>query len=119
MSLTGKSPEDYQIEDFITDESFINYFFHLNAEDSNFWTKWLIAHPENVGLAEMAREMLRNLTLTLPETEFETELSKMQKAIQHESSPAILRKPAMIRFLRGKMARRSLKDNKVKGSIKY
>ena len=32
--MEKKLPEDYQVEDFITDESFFNYHFKLNTEDN-------------------------------------------------------------------------------------
>jgi transmembrane sensor len=106
MNGTGKSPENYQIEDFITDESFINYFFRLNGEDVSFWTKWLLAHPENAGLAEMAREMLQNLSLTLPEEEFEAELGKLRKALHADTESVHPATPAIIRLLQEKSGAR-------------
>src|SRR5580692_4658574 len=81
MSGSGKSPEHYQIEDFVTDESFINYFFHRNTDDVAFWEQWLISHPANRTAAQAAKDILRNLTLTISEEEYKTELSKISKAI--------------------------------------
>jgi transmembrane sensor len=118
MTGTGKSPEDYQIEDFITDESFINYFFRLNGEDVSFWTKWLQAHPENAGLAEMAREMLQDLSLTLPEEEFEAELGKLREAIQADSGSGTPASPTIIRFLRGERGSRG-SGSRPKARLKY
>jgi transmembrane sensor len=98
MTGAARTPEDYQIEDFITDESFINYFFGLNAEDAGFWTKWLVAHPRNAALAEQAKEMLRTLTLTLPEAEFEAELSRIRTAIHEDAPLSARRRPAIFRL---------------------
>jgi transmembrane sensor len=100
MNVTGKSPEDYQIEDFVTDESFINYFFQLNTDDKTFWEKWLIAHPHNNEIVDAAKTMLRDLSLTLPEKEFEDELLKIRKAIRYEAPLSTKKRPAIIRLLR-------------------
>jgi transmembrane sensor len=98
MTGAARTPEDYQIEDFVTDESFINYFFGLNAEDTAFWTKWLVAHPRNAALAEEAKDMLRSLSLTLPEAEFGAELSRMRSAIHADERPGARRRPAIFRL---------------------
>lgn len=98
MTGAARTPEDYQIEDFVTDESFINYFFRLNAEDTGFWTKWLLAHPENAGLAASAKELLQSLSLTLPEEEFEAELARIRTAIHEETHPAAWESPAIVRL---------------------
>ena len=84
MLGTGKAPEDYQIEDFVTDESFINYFFQLNIDDKAFWEKWLVANPHLSEVAMAAKSMLSELSLVLPEQEFE-ELSKIRKAIHYRA----------------------------------
>ncbi len=112
MNGTGKSPEDYQIEDFVTDESFINYFFQLNPEDKSFWDKWLIAHPDNIAIADEAKVLLRNLSLTLPEKEFEEELLKMRKAICYEAPLSTKKGPAIIRLLRWGKSSGSVNSNK-------
>jgi transmembrane sensor len=98
MTGTARTPEDYQIEDFVTDESFINYFFELNADDIAFWTKWLIAHPRNAALAGQAKEMLQSLSLTLPDAEFDAELSRMRAAIHPDTLPGIRNRPAIFRL---------------------
>lgn len=112
MNGTGKAPEDYQIEDFVADESFINYFFQLNADDKSFWEKWLIANPGNMAIADGAKAMLRDLSLTLPEKEFEEELLKMRQAIQYEIPLFINKKPAIIRLLNWDKSSGSAKNKK-------
>jgi transmembrane sensor len=99
MSGSGKSPELYQIEDFVTDESFISYFFHRNTDDVAFWEQWLISHPANRFAAQAAKDMLRNLTLTLTEEEYKTELSKITKAINQRIQPVSGTGPQIFRPL--------------------
>lgn len=106
MAQTGKSPEQYQVEDFVTDESFVNYFFHLDAEDVVFWEKWILANPACQRSVDAAKEMLRSLTLTLTDQEISDETAKLKTAVGFET-PAVKRqkpavpgkKPAIVRFL--------------------
>jgi transmembrane sensor len=87
MAGIGKPPEQYEIEDFVTDESFVNYFFHLNPEDIVFWEKWVSANPSCKETVDAAKEMLRSLTLTLTDQELEDETAKLKAAI----APAVVR----------------------------
>src|SRR5580700_10376271 len=91
MAGIGKPPEQYEIEDFVTDESFVNYFFHLNPEDIVFWEKWLLANPACKETADAAKEMIRSLTLTLSDQELEAETAKLKTAIVPASVPAKVR----------------------------
>lgn len=97
--MSRKIPEEYQIEDFVTDESFINYHFHLNEDDVIFWEKWLLAHPYQQELVNKAKEMLGNLSLTLSDDEYQHELTKIASAINQETSQSINKAPAIGRLL--------------------
>ena len=118
MTGNGKMRENYQPEDFVTDESFINYYFKLNKEDEIFWEKWLIAHPQNNKLAEAAKEILQNLSLTLPEQEYKAELAKIRKAINYEGQRYVRNKTDIIRLLTWQKTSVSVKD-RVKKYAKY
>ena len=100
--MSRKIPEEYQIEDFVTDESFINYHFRLNEDDVIFWQKWLIAHPHNQELVKKAKEMLGNLSITLSDDEYKDELTKITRAIDHETSQSITKTPSFVRLLHWK-----------------
>ncbi len=125
MKLSGnsilmdrKKPENYQIEDFVTDESFINYHFRLNSDDQDFWEQWLNEHPGNSALVEAAKEMIQTLSLTLSDKEYEDELIKMKKAIHYGKPTSKNEPPAIVRSLNWKKSPRSLKD-KLKRGIKF
>jgi transmembrane sensor len=110
--MTGNRNSPYQIEDFVTDESFINYFFELNQDDIIFWKKWLISHPESEQTVEEAKSMLRNLSLTLPDLEFEKEISKIRKAINYEKTLVVKARPAISRMLQWGEPGHSLRNKK-------
>jgi ferric-dicitrate binding protein FerR (iron transport regulator) len=114
MTGTGKSPESYQTEDFVTDESFVNYFFRLNAEDVVFWEKWLLANPGCQESVDAAKEMIRNLTLTLTDQEIIEQTAKMKKAIGHESKLIPRKRPGIIRLLQFGHNRRFWKGKRKK-----
>lgn len=97
--MEKKFVNNYQVEDFISDESFLNYYFKLNTVDTLFWEEWLSKLPANKPLASAAIELLQTLSLTLSESEFVEELAKMKVAI-HEAQPAIKKnKPSLFSFL--------------------
>lgn len=118
MPGSEKSLENYQLEDFVTDESFINYHFHHNKEDKLFWEKWLTTHPQNRKLAEAAREMLQNLSLTLSNQEYKAELERMKKAINEKTPINRGYEPDIVRLLDWKKAPHSVKGRS-KGTVKY
>jgi ferric-dicitrate binding protein FerR (iron transport regulator) len=97
MAQTGKPPEQYQIEDFVTDESFVNYFFHLNAEDVVFWEKWLLANPACKETVDTAKEMLRSLTLTLSDQEIADETARLKTSVGFDTD--LKKRPAIVRVL--------------------
>ena len=61
------SLQNYQVEDFISDESFINYHLQSNKNDRLFWEEWLADHPDKQDLVKEAKEMLETLSLTISE----------------------------------------------------
>jgi len=79
--MDTRNPENYQVEDFVTDESFSNYHFCLNAIDQSFWEKWVLMHPDKAGMVEEAKNMLTMLSLSLPATEYKHELEEIKDAI--------------------------------------
>lgn len=80
------SPENYQVEDFISDESFINYHFKSNIVDQLFWEKWLTEHPGKMALVKEAIEMLETFSLTISEKEYREESKKISIAIEEKNN---------------------------------
>jgi len=85
--MDPKTFGDYQVEDFVTDESFANYHFCLNAADQLFWERWILKHPEKAAMAEEAKNILDMLSLTLSRTEYKEELKHIKDAITIENAP--------------------------------
>ena len=107
--MDQKSPEDYKVEDFITDESFINYHFHLNEIDRKFWKDWIKRNPSKKELVNKASELIQSLSITLTETEYKDELNKLKKAIAVKRSEPLFRVLNQDKIARsGKRGKRSL-----------
>jgi len=39
------SRQNYELEDFVSDEFFINYHFKSNKDDQLSWEEWLLNNP--------------------------------------------------------------------------
>lgn len=81
MNYSERSLENYTIEDFIADESFINYHLQLDDKDKIFWEEWLLKNPAKKVIAKDAALMIGNLSFTLDEKEYACELNKIKKSI--------------------------------------
>lgn len=82
--------ENYEIEDFISDESFINYHFKSNKNDGLFWEEWLVNHPAKKALVKEAKEMIDALSFNISEKEYREEFKKITTAINKEDSQLTL-----------------------------
>ncbi|MEN7549562.1 FecR domain-containing protein [Rapidithrix thailandica] len=73
--------ENYQVKDFITDRSFINYFLKSNEQDQRFWKQWLSEHPEKATLVQEAETYLTEIYPTLAEEEYAREYQRFRHTI--------------------------------------
>ena len=85
MGMDKKDLDNYRLGDFITDETFINYCLRNNPDDIIFWQRWIAVHPEKNLLVKESEKTVRNFSLTLPEKEYQEELSKITHALYPES----------------------------------
>ncbi len=76
--MDNKSREDYELEDFLTDQSFANYHNHSNLKDRLSWEEWLRNHGEKRAIANQARELIQTLSLSISDKEFSGELEKIK-----------------------------------------
>jgi len=67
--MDGKSKQlnNYKIEDFISDDSFINFATDKNQHDIAKWKKWLLGEPKNKQIAINAKLLICNLRFTKQE----------------------------------------------------
>lgn len=89
--MDKKSFENYTVEDFIADETFINYHFRLNENDRIFWEEWLKKNPSKRYLAWETGQLIQSLSLTLNEKEYQDEFEKIKTAINKEEPRSAFR----------------------------
>jgi transmembrane sensor len=80
----------YQLEDFVSDESFINYHFKTNKTDEDIWREWLIKNPQKKSLVHEAEEVIDSLSLNISQKEFVQELKKLTDVINKPQEHGIL-----------------------------
>jgi len=73
---------NYRVEDFVADETFINYHFNSNKKDTLFWKEWFLLHPEKLIMANDAIEIIDSLSLSISKKEYKEEYNKIKKAIR-------------------------------------
>lgn len=54
--------QDYDVPDFVCDESFQRYCLDDSEDDIAFWKKWLNEHPEKKAAALEARGLIAMLS---------------------------------------------------------
>jgi ferric-dicitrate binding protein FerR (iron transport regulator) len=71
----------YNVEDFVTDESYLRYYFRENEADIAFWTEWLGLHPEKLDVAMSANNYIDAFSVRISETEFLKEQQRLTQAL--------------------------------------
>ncbi len=61
--MNGKNTRcnDYEIDDFVCDDSFINFATNKNQDDVTKWEEWLLGNPKNRQTAKEAKLLIRHL----------------------------------------------------------
>lgn len=73
----------YTTEDFLTDESFVNYCLRNNEEDTRFWEDLLMLHPHLSAPASKAEELFFKLSVRVSPKEKQQELEKLKSIIEN------------------------------------
>ena len=87
--MNGKRPEEYDLIDFLTDDSFVNYYLDRNDDDVRRWKEMLSQDSTLMKKANKACELLQLLSLRLPEPEFQEEYRKLSESIAGLSGDTI------------------------------
>ena len=87
--MNKKLLENYEVEDFIVDESFINYHFNSNTNDSEFWKAWLLKNPEKATLVNEANDLINLLSISLSEEEYKIDFLKIKSVIEHSGESGL------------------------------
>ena len=99
----------YQLEDFLCDDGFINWT--LKEKDADVWNVWLSKHPEALKNIEDAQNIVRNIKLKNELGASELQSSKNQiwgKIEQSTKTKEITLKPTSRRYVLGLIAAASV-----------
>lgn len=71
----------YHVVDFITDESYLRYYYRDNEEDIRFWSEWIILHPEKLDIIISANNYIDAFSVRISESEFQKEQQRLAYAL--------------------------------------
>jgi len=71
----------YGVEDFITDESYLRFYFRENEADIQFWTEWIKLHPEKLDIIISANNYIDAFSVRISEPEFQKEQQRFAQAL--------------------------------------
>lgn len=83
MNKPGSS--QYQVEDLVMDQSFVNYYFELDENDRKQWQSRIDLDPASAIVASQAGEILEQLSLRLPGAEFDQEYERLKHSLHTHS----------------------------------
>lgn len=85
----------YKVEDFLLDESFINWVINNSEKDAIFWEAWVSAHPKSAPTVKLAQKTLLALyikpTRKLSDDEISGMIGNLENRVQRKSNPLSLR----------------------------
>ncbi len=82
--MSKKLFHDYKVEDFVSDESFINYHLRLNESDVRFWNNWVSQNPSQKLMIIQAKEIINSFSMSISVREYSSQLEKIKLAINKE-----------------------------------
>lgn len=80
----------YKVEDFLLDESFINWVLNNSEKDAIFWEAWVSAHPTCAPTVKLAQKTLIALYVkpvrTLSDSEIDSMIGNLEQRVQTNSN---------------------------------
>lgn len=69
------------VEDFLSDQSFLNFYFREKEQDVIFWQQWINCHPEKRDVIDEALGLIDLLALRVDEQTIKDNLKKLSDSI--------------------------------------
>jgi transmembrane sensor len=80
----------YKVEDFLLDESFINWVLNNSEKDAIFWESWVAAHPTCTPTVKLAKKTLIALSIKqarqLTDDEIDSMITNLESRVQLNSN---------------------------------
>jgi ferric-dicitrate binding protein FerR (iron transport regulator) len=80
-----KDPVAYRFEDFLSDDTFINYSRGLVRDDIRKWENWLATNPRNKKIAEEAKNIIKQINPErepLPDPQIDDQWDRLYKRLE-------------------------------------
>lgn len=75
----------YSVEDFVSDESYLRYYYNENEDDIRFWTNWISQHPNMLDVIVSANNYIDAFSIRLSDEEFQKEKQRFSDALNRLS----------------------------------
>lgn len=85
---------DFEMEDFVLDDSFQNYCLGKNQDDVVFWEEWIQRYPEKAETTRLAKEVYISLSGNHNAGQFTADRNEFAKIIENHLSAISLNSPA-------------------------
>ncbi|THU39614.1 DUF4974 domain-containing protein [Niastella caeni] len=98
IEITMDKYKEYQIDDFLRDESFINWVLDPEGANNQAWAKWMNANPANKETAQKAIDTIRSFDFKKEPVadDFYTNLKlRIDNTIANEQLVTVARKPVV------------------------
>ncbi len=82
-----KKPNEYPVEDLLTNESFLNFYFKKKMDDQLDWEDWADESPANAARAAEATRLLDRLSLKWGAGQIREHWAEVQAQISAEQTP--------------------------------
>ena len=92
---------NYTIDDFLTDDRFVNYCLRTDRADVEYWDGILGRHPGLNGLAREAKALVLLMAVKVDDREKHQELNRLQAAMDVTPSSATRRRVPIFTLTRG------------------
>ncbi|MBL7700583.1 MAG: DUF4974 domain-containing protein [Chitinophagaceae bacterium] len=80
----------YEVEDFLQEQSFLNYCIAANEDDVRLWTDWISAHPARETVVKQARELYFMLNGNITAKQFAADEQSFMDAFREHTGEPIL-----------------------------
>lgn len=87
-----------ECEDFLSDDSFLNWYFRSDDADFKYWEKWIAENPDRQSVVERAVNLLNNIHINekeISQQQLETAEARLFNKIKEVESSA----PAKVRYM--------------------
>jgi transmembrane sensor len=90
----------YKVEDFLLDESFIDWVLNNSEKEAIFWNAWIAAHPASVPVVNLAKKTLLALYIKPARELTDAELGQMIGFVEAKTQATQIERTGIFRSVR-------------------